>query len=45
LETLCNGYKYNIGYVDNSRIDPRTHLNNSRWNLNRNGSSELAKNL
>lgn len=43
LEKLCNDL--NVGFVDNSRIDPRKHLNNSRLHLNRSGSTELARNL
>ena len=43
LKKLCNDC--NLGYVDNSGIDPRTHLNKSQLHLNRNGSDELAKNL
>lgn len=43
LKRKCD--ECNIGYIDNSNIDPREHLNKSRLHLNINGTNELEKNL
>ena len=43
LTHLCS--QRNIGFIDNSNIDPREHLNNSKLHLNRYGSSILTSNF
>lgn len=43
LEHQCN--ECNIGFLDNSGIDPGKHLNGSKLHLNVNGTDELQNNL
>ncbi|XP_066911826.1 dual specificity protein phosphatase YVH1-like [Clytia hemisphaerica] len=43
LQKRCN--ECNIGFIDNSNIDPVRHLNNSKLHLNIHGTNELQKNL
>ena len=35
----------NLGFIDNSNIDPKIHLNRSRLHLNVKGTNILAKNF
>lgn len=43
LKVMCQ--ERNIGYIDNSNILPKLHLNRSKLHLNRKGSSMLARNF
>ena len=43
LKQIC--HDMNIGFIDNSNIDPKAHLNRSKLHLNRRGARILEKNL
>ena len=43
LQRMCN--QRNLGFIDNSNINPGRHLNMSKLHLNVTGTNELQKNL
>ena len=43
LKQMCSGR--NIGFIDNSNLDPQAHLNRSRLHPNKKGTEILTRNL